>query len=166
MALLRVSKLMKYKMMNMKNNQENISVESGFTLIEILVTLAILTLTMPALVRSFGQAQREQALAENKTTALYLLKYQMALIESEGFPEIGSDSGEFGEGSRYTWASETADVESEEVEGLRSISLTVIWQEQGKEKSISVATLVSDRQLPQQNQDGQQQNQGGSPSTR
>ncbi len=165
MALLRVSKLMKYKMMNMKNNQENISVESGFTLIEILVTLTILTLTMPALVRSFGQAQREQALAENKTTALYLLKYQMALIESEGFPEIGSDSGEFGEGSRYTWASEIADVESEEVEGLRSISLTVIWQEQGKEKSISVATLVSDRQLPQQNQDGQQQNQGGSPST-
>jgi type II secretion system protein I len=157
---------MKYKMMNMKNNQENISVESGFTLIEILVTLTILTLTMPALVRSFGQAQREQALAENKTTALYLLKYQMALIESEGFPEIGSDSGEFGEGSRYTWASEIADVESEEVEGLRSISLTVIWQEQGKEKSISVATLVSDRQLPQQNQDGQQQNQGGSPSTR
>ncbi|MFP6721389.1 MAG: prepilin-type N-terminal cleavage/methylation domain-containing protein [Candidatus Poribacteria bacterium] len=153
-------------MMNMKNNQENISVESGFTLIEILVTLTILTLTMPALVRSFGQAQREQALAENKTTALYLLKYQMALIESEGFPEIGSDSGEFGEGSRYTWASEIADVESEEVEGLRSISLTVIWQEQGKEKSISVATLVSDRQLPQQNQDGQQQNQGGSPSTR
>ena len=145
-------------MMNMKNNQTNISIESGFTLIEILVTLTILTLTMPALVRSFGQAQREQALSENKTTALYLLKYQMALIESEGFPDIGSDSGEFGEGSRYTWASEIADVESEEIEGLRSINLTVIWQEQGKEKSISVVTLVSDRQLPQQNQ-------GGNPDT-
>ncbi|SVC93007.1 uncharacterized protein METZ01_LOCUS345861, partial [marine metagenome] len=36
----------------------------------------------------------------------------------------------------------------------RSINLTVIWQEQGKEKSISVATLVSDRQLPQQSQEG------------
>lgn len=138
----------------MKDNQNNISVENGFTLIEILVTLTILTLTMPALVRSFGQAQREQALSENKTTALYLLKYQMALIESEGFPEIGSDSGEFGEGSRYTWTSEITDVESEEIEGLRSINLTVIWQEQGKEKSISVATLMSDRQLPQQNQGG------------
>ena len=145
---------MKYKMTNMKDNQSNISVENGFTLIEILVTLTILTLTMPALVRSFGQAQREQALSENKTTALYLLKYQMALIESEGFPEIGSDSGEFGEGSRYTWTSEITDVESEEIEGLRSINLTVIWQEQGKEKSISVATLMSDRQLPQQNQGG------------
>lgn len=141
-------------MTNMRDNQNNISVENGFTLIEILVTLTILTLTMPALVRSFGQAQREQALSENKTTALYLLKYQMALIESEGFPEIGSDSGEFGEGSRYTWTSEITDVESEEIEGLRSINLTVIWQEQGKEKSISVATLMSDRQLPQQNQGG------------
>tara|TARA_B100001750_G_C15254806_1_gene469652 strand:- start:142 stop:573 length:432 start_codon:yes stop_codon:yes gene_type:complete len=138
----------------MRDNQNNISVENGFTLIEILVTLTILTLTMPALVRSFGQAQREQALSENKTTALYLLKYQMALIESEGFPEIGSESGEFGEGSRYTWTSEITDVESEEIEGLRSINLTVIWQEQGKEKSISVATLMSDRQLPQQNQGG------------
>ena len=138
----------------MRDNQNNISVENGFTLIEILVTLTILTLTMPALVRSFGQAQREQALSENKTTALYLLKYQMALIESEGFPEIGNDSGEFGEGSRYTWTSEITDVESEEIEGLRSINLTVIWQEQGKEKSISVATLMSDRQLPQQNQGG------------
>ena len=78
----------------------------------------------------------------------------MALIESEGFPEIGSDNGEFGEGSRYTWNSEIADIESEEIEGLRSINLTVIWQEQGKEKSISVATLVSDRQLPQQSQEG------------
>ncbi len=145
---------MKYKMTNMRDNQNNISVENGFTLIEILVTLTILTLTMPALVRSFGQAQREQALSENKTTALYLLKYQMALIESEGFPEIGSESGEFGEGSRYTWTSEITDVESEEIEGLRSINLTVIWQEQGKEKSISVATLMSDRQLPQQNQGG------------
>ena len=141
-------------MTDMRDNQNNISVENGFTLIEILVTLTILTLTMPALVRSFGQAQREQALSENKTTALYLLKYQMALIESEGFPEIGSDSGEFGEGSRYTWTSEITDVESEEIEGLRSINLTVIWQEQGKEKSISVATLMSDRQLPQQNQGG------------
>ena len=145
---------MKYKMTNMRDNQNNISVENGFTLIEILVTLTILTLTMPALVRSFGQAQREQALSENKTTALYLLKYQMALIESEGFPEIGNDSGEFGEGSRYTWTSEITDVESEEIDGLRSINLTVIWQEQGKEKSISVATLMSDRQLPQQNQGG------------
>ena len=144
-------------MTNMRDNQNNISVENGFTLIEILVTLTILTLTMPALVRSFGQAQREQALSENKTTALYLLKYQMALIESEGFPEIGSDSGEFGEGSRYTWTSEITDVESEEIEGLRSINLTVIWQEQGKEKSISVATLMSDRQLPQQNQGGSSQ---------
>ena len=102
-------------MMNMKNNQTNISIESGFTLIEILVTLTILTLTMPALVRSFGQAQREQALSENKTTALYLLKYQMALIESEGFPEIGSDNGEFGEGSRYTWTSEISDVDLQQL---------------------------------------------------
>ena len=141
-------------MTNMKDYQNNISVENGFTLIEILVTLTILTLTMPAIVRTFGQAQREHALSENKTTALYLLKYQMALIESEGFPEIGSESGEFGEGSRYTWTSEITDVESEEIEGLRSINLTVIWQEQGKEKSISVATLMSDRQLPQQNQGG------------
>ena len=135
--------------------------ERGFTLIEIVVTLAILGLAMPALLRSFTQAAKEQALSENMTTALYLLKFRMAEIEAGGYPDIGEEDGEFGENSRYRWNSEVQDIESEEIEGLRLVTVTVIWQEQGKEKSISMNTYLADRQMPQTQQGGQQPQGGG-----
>ena len=59
---------------------------NGFTLIEIVVALAILSLALPTLLRSFTEAAKGQALAENRTTALYLLKFRMAAIEAEGYP--------------------------------------------------------------------------------
>ena len=131
----------------------------GFTLIEVVVTLAILSLALPALIRSFTEAARGQAISENMTTALYLLKFQMAEIELQGYPDIGEEEGEFGEDSLYRWHSEVQDVESDEIEGLRLVTVTVTWQAQGKEDSISMNTYIANRQMPQ-TQDGQQ-NQGG-----
>lgn len=133
--------------------------ECGFTLLEILVTLAILALALPALLHSFTIAARGQALAENRTTALYLLKFRMAEIELGGYPDVGEEDGEFGDNSRYRWHSQVQDVESEEIEGLRLVTVTVTWQEQGKEKSISMNTYIADRQMPQTQNN--QQNQGG-----
>ena len=134
--------------------------KSGFTLIEIVVTLAILSLALPTLLRSFTEAAKGQALAENRTTALYLLKFRMAAIEAEGYPDIGEEEGEFGEDSRFRWHSDVQDVESEEIEGLRLITVTVTWQERGEERSISTSTYLADRQMPQQQAQGGQQGQG------
>ena len=135
--------------------------ENGFTLIEIVVTLAILSLALPTLLRSFTEAAKGQALAENRTTALYLLKFQMATIETEGYPDIGEENGEFGEDSRFRWHSDIQDVESEEIEGLRLVTVTVTWQERGRERSISTSTYLADRQIPQDQTQGGQQGQGG-----
>ena len=135
--------------------------ERGFTLVEILVTLTVLSLALPALMFSFRDAARGQAVSENQMTALHLLKFRMAEIELHGYPDIGDDEGEFGENSRYSWRSEVQDVESDEIVGLRLVVVTVTWQEQGKEKSISMNTYMADREIQQQGQGGGQQNQGG-----
>jgi prepilin-type N-terminal cleavage/methylation domain-containing protein len=136
----------------------------GFTLTEILVTLFILSVALPVLLKSFTNAQKQQAVTEFKSTALYFLKFRMAEIELFGYPEVGEEEGEFGENSRYRWFSEVRDVESEEIEGLRHVTVTITWQEQGQEKSIAMNTYIADRQIPQQTQGGgqnQEQNQGG-----
>ncbi len=135
--------------------------KNGFTLIEIVVTLAILSLALPTLLRSFTEAAKGQALAENRTTALYLLKFQMATIEAEGYPDIGEENGEFGEDSRFRWHSDVQDVELDEIEGLRLVTVTVTWQERGRERSISTSTYLADRQIPQDQTQGGQQGQGG-----
>ena len=134
--------------------------EHGFTLVEILVTLTVLSLALPALMYSFRDAARGQAVSENQTTALHLLKLRMAEIELQGYPDIGDADGEFGENSRYSWRSEVQDVESDEIVGLRRVTVAVTWQEQGKEKSISMNTYMADREIQQQGQGGGQQNQG------
>ena len=133
----------------------------GFTLIEIVVALAILSLALPTLLRSFTEAAKGQALAENRTTALYLLKFQMAAIEAEGYPDIGEEDGEFGEEARFRWHSDVQDVESEEIEGLRLVTVTITWQERGEERLISASTYLADRQIPQDQTQGGQQGQGG-----
>ena len=131
--------------------------ESGFTLVEILVTLAILAAVLPALLNAFASAARNQALSDNSTTALYLLKFRMAEIEMEGFPDVGEASGEFGENSRYRWNSIVEDIESEEIENVRRVQVTVTWQHKSRERSMSMTTFIADRQKSQtQTQQGQQ----------
>ena len=146
-----------------KGDGERVNSQSdgGFTLIEIVVALAILSLALPALLRSFTMAARGQAVAENRTTALHLLKYRMAEIELAGYPDIGEEDGEFGENSRFRWQSQVMDMELEELEGLRLVKVTVSWQERGKERSLAMNTYISDRQIPQQQTQGGQQGQGG-----
>lgn len=133
--------------------------EAGFTLVEILVTLAILAAVLPALLNAFASATRNQALSDNTTTALYLLKFQMAQIEMEGFPDVGEASGEFGENSRYSWNSIIEEIESEEIENVRRVQVTVTWLHKSRERSMSMTTFIADRQNSQ-TQQGQQQGGG------
>ena len=83
----------------------------------------------------------------------------MAQIEMEGFPDSGESSGEFGENSRYRWNSIIEDIESEEVENVRRVQVTVTWQHKNRERSMSMTTFVADRQKSQ-TQQGQQQGGG------
>lgn len=123
---------------------------SGFTLIEIVVTLAILSLGLPVLLQSFSNAANNQRNSQDKTTAMYLIKTRMAQIELEGYPDIGQESGDFGENSPYRWRSEVHDVVSDEFEeGLRAVNVTVTWLERGKDESTSMITYIANRQMPQ-----------------
>lgn len=129
--------------------------ETGFTLVEILVTLAILGAVLPALLHAFASAARTQGLSDNSTTALYLLKFRMAEIEMAGYPDVGEETGEFGNNTRYRWSSVVEDIESEEVENVRRVQVTVTWQHRNRERSMSMNTYVADRQKSE-TQQGQQ----------
>ena len=126
--------------------------KNGFTLVEILVTLAILGAVLPALLHAFASAARTQGLSDNTTTALYLLKFRMAEIEMAGYPDVGNDMGEFGNNTRYRWSSLVEDIESEEVENVRRVQVTVTWQHRNRERSMSMSTFIADRQNPQTQQ--------------
>ena len=126
--------------------------ENGFTLVEILVTLTILGAVLPALLHAFASAARSQGLSDNSTTALYLLKFRMAEIEMGGYPDVGEETDEFGDNTRYFWSSIVEDIDSEEVENVRRVQVTVTWQHRNRERSMSMNTYIADRQKLQQGQ--------------
>ena len=123
--------------------------KNGFTLVEILVTLTILSAALPALLQAFTSATRNQGLSDNSTTALYLLKFRMAEIEMSGYPDVGQETDEFGENTRYRWRSVVEDIQSEEVENIRRVMVTITWQHRNRERSMSMSTFIADRQMPQ-----------------
>lgn len=123
--------------------------KDGFTLVETLVTLAILAAVLPALLQAFASAARNQGLSDNSTTALYLLKFRMAEIEMNGYPDVGEENGEFGENTRYRWRSVVEEIDSEDVENIRRVEVTVTWIHRNRERSMSMSTYMADRQMPQ-----------------
>jgi general secretion pathway protein I len=146
---------MKFRMTRRKDQR-------GFTLLETVVALTIAAITLPVLLQTFSRGTKAHSLVENKTTAFYLLRLKMAEIEMLEVLEPGSEEGEFGTGSRFTWASEVAETDTE---GLYEIIVTVIWEERGRERSIELATYIADKTIEQQQQQqqGQQGQQQGQP---
>ena len=144
--------------MSTQNSKTTHTYIHGFTLIEILVSLTILAIALPPLLRAFSLAGNQSASSENETTAVNLLKYKMAEIEMAGYPEgTGEDEGEFGESSRFRW---TSRIEEADTEGLLLISVTVNWLERSRDKSMTMNTYMADRTLPEE-ETSQEQEQGG-----
>ena len=99
----------------------------GFTLIEILLALAILGGSFTVLLMAHAAALRQEARARRLMTATLLARELLTRTEVEGVPELGADRGDFGEAfPAYTWERQ---VENTEFEGVRLVRLVVRWPE-------------------------------------
>lgn len=121
----------------------------GFTLLEIVVALAIAAMALPALLRTFSEGIRNYSVIEKKTTAYYLLKLKIGQVEMAGYPDVGSEDGDFGDDSLFKWATEVTETETD---GLREIIVTISWQERGQDRSIQLSTFMADRSIEEQDQ--------------
>jgi general secretion pathway protein I len=83
---------------------------SGFTLLEVMVAVAILAMALVAALGSQSQGISLANEAKFTTTAAFLAQAKMAEIEAIAPDELASDSGDFGEDfPGYNWKTEVAD---------------------------------------------------------
>jgi general secretion pathway protein I len=76
----------------------------GFTLLEVLVALAILAIALISIFKLQGQTLRMSAKARFLTMAPHLAQAKLAEIETQDFDDIRDGSGAFsGEQSDYDW---------------------------------------------------------------
>ncbi|HIE50795.1 MAG TPA: prepilin-type N-terminal cleavage/methylation domain-containing protein [Armatimonadetes bacterium] len=120
----------------------------GFTLLELIVALAIMTLGLVGVLHALSAALVASRTAEDYTTAAMLAQQKLEELLLLPEPEVGEDAGDFGElFPRFQWEST---VEETELENYYHLSVTVSWQtgrrvrQYTAETCVTVGTLTSE----------------------
>ena len=107
----------------------------GFTLLEVMVAMAIIAIAMTAVLNSQSQSISLASEAKFSTTATLLAQMKMAEISRGNPQELTSDSGDFGEDfPGYTWEVKVENVSADLPENvstqIRQINVTISWGEE------------------------------------
>lgn len=116
-----------------KNGFQRIS--AGFTLLEVIVSISILAVVLPAIYRLHFQTISTNQVARFHVIAPLLAQKRMALIERTSFADATNESGDFGDNfPGFTWSVSINDVESEILgnvaNDLKKIDVTVSFNDE------------------------------------
>ena len=96
----------------------------GFTLLEVMIAMAILATTLVVVFQSQSQSVSMAGRARFETTASLLAQSRMAEIEAANPENVVSDNGDFGDDfPDYSWQ---VDVTETELESLKKIEVKVV----------------------------------------
>jgi prepilin-type N-terminal cleavage/methylation domain-containing protein len=120
----------------------------GFTLIEVLVTLLLIGIVLPAIMHGVTLAMAAGDSARHRNEATELASSQLAqIVAGSQWVNATSLSGDFSpDWPGYQW---TATVQPWDQDtsgmGINQIDLTVTWQERGQQQSLTLTTLAYPR---------------------
>ena len=132
------------------NNNHLISIkeERAFTLLEVMIAVAVMAMSFTALLSAQSQSLSIAARSRFESAAALLAQQKLAELELSGFDSLSSDSGDFEDDfAAYHWQSEITDLTEDEVgiKGsgglLKSVELTVSRDE--KERFSLRAVMMS-----------------------
>jgi general secretion pathway protein I len=108
--------------------------EQGFTLLEVMIALAILALVGVAFLRAQASSVRLVSESVQVSLATLLAKEKMAELEGEGTLELGKKSGTSEEASvTFQWEQR---VTPAEIPALRKLQVAVIWMDGTVERRV------------------------------
>ncbi|MGD0464132.1 MAG: prepilin-type N-terminal cleavage/methylation domain-containing protein [Tepidisphaeraceae bacterium] len=121
---------------------------AGFTLIEVLVTLLLIGIVLPAMMHGVTLAMAAGDGARHRNDATQLGKSQLAQIVAgtqwNNTPNLSGDFSPDWPGYQWKaavqpWNQDTSGM------GIQQIDLTVSWQERGRTETLTLTTLAYQR---------------------
>lgn len=112
--------------------------EDGFSLVELMVALVILTIGLLPLAFVQTRAQQDVFDSGRHTEALTIATLQMEEAKSLGFGIAATDTGQV---DNYTWTREVQNVSF----GLDQITVNVTWNERGEDRNVRIINQISMR---------------------
>ena len=124
----------------------------GFTLLEVMVSLAIIGVALPYLVMTLVSTSRMRAESQDLITASHLLRDKMSEMETVESLPSGQSQGEFAEGARFQWQ---VNVAPTTYNSLYDVSVVVSWLSAGQMKQLGARTYIHGEAQEEQEESGQ-----------
>lgn len=119
---------------------------SGFTLLEMMVALSVMSIAMIALLRVVVGNVNAVGDARDRTIAASLAEAKLHDIERDPEQQSADSSGNFGEENKYfSWTSRTQETQWP---ALKRVAITIHWLRGKVEKQLTVETLIRVDQQP------------------
>ena len=153
MPTLKVGILMSDNSKASQNNTAGIRVTpaSGFTFIEVLIALTVVSIALLALLRFCLLSIKIADKAQITSQAVFLAEEKISQTLAAGYPKKGADSGTVqNNGVLFDWQVEVAEahlpgLDKPHVEGLRKISVDVSWKQSIGRNHLQMSTYVADK---------------------
>ncbi len=112
----------------------------AFTFIEILATLTLLSIVLPSVMNGISLSLSTAQFARQQSQAAALARSKLTDLVVNKEWQYASLAGDFGgDWPEFRWKAETWDWDGGV---MRELSVTVLWQQRRKERSVSLSTLV------------------------
>ncbi len=112
----------------------------GFTFVEMLVTIVLIAAILPVAMRGIGLCTRLAGQSRKEIEGASLAKMKLTELMAADEWDSGSSAGDFGKDwPGYRWSKEVFNWSDSMVS---QVNLTVTWQSQGEERSVTLTTLA------------------------
>lgn len=115
----------------------------GFSLLEILITIIILTIGVIAISGAFSAGMFTSTDVENVDLALNIAQANMETIKNQNFADIDTDAEISTLVSNYGFSNFTVSGDVAEGQDPMQVDVTVTWNVKGGQTSITLTTLVA-----------------------
>jgi len=123
----------------------------GFSLVEVLATLLLVGVVLPAIMQGLTLATRVATTAKRRSEAAALAERQLSEIIALGQWQQSHQAGDFGpDWADYRWDATAQDwaegAGGAGAAGVREVEVRVTWMQSGREDFVSVSTLAYEQQ--------------------
>ena len=117
--------------------------KTGFTLLEVMIALAILALVGVAFLRAQAGSIRLLDESNQISLATLLAREKMAELEGMGFPEVGKNSGTGEEAyPKLRWEQV---ISSTELPAIRKALVRVLWKDGTRERTLELVAYFAQK---------------------
>lgn len=114
--------------------------QAGFTLVEMLASLAVAAIVLPIAMQGVSLALRLSAQAKHEVEAGNLARAKMSELTATGTWQTAELSGDFGtDWPAYRWTGLLTEYDGTK---LQQLDVTVTWTARGRDRAVTLTTLV------------------------